>query len=65
MILLGYLKDDILDEVETFVNAAAVLKGRGAYKIYVMVTHGLLSADAIERIEQSDIDEASGQFIAK
>ena len=47
----------MLDEVESFVNAAAVLKERGAYKIYVMVTHGLLSGEATERIEQSDIDE--------
>ena len=49
----------MLDEAETFVNAAAVLKERGAYKIYVMVTHGLLSGDAIQRIEHSDIDEVS------
>ena len=51
------LQDDIIDELEPFVNAANVLKDRGAYKIYVMATHGLLSSDAPRRIEDSCIDE--------
>ena len=29
---------------------------RGAYKVYVMATHGLLSADAPMRLEDSPID---------
>lgn len=36
---------------------AEILKERGAYKIYVMATHGLLSADAPRLIEESLIDE--------
>lgn len=38
---------------------AEILKERGAYKIYVMATHGLLSADAPRLIEESAIDEVS------
>ena len=51
-------QDDIIDDVESFVAAAEILKERGAYKIFVMATHGLLSADAPRLIEESSIDEA-------
>ena len=43
--------------MESFVAAAEILKERGAYKIFVMATHGLLSADAPRLIEESSIDE--------
>lgn len=39
--------------------AAEVLKERGAYKIYVLATHGLLSSDAPRLIDDSPIDEVS------
>lgn len=45
--------------MESFVAAAEILKERGAYKIFVMATHGLLSADAPRLIEESSIDEVS------
>lgn len=51
------LQDDIIDDVGDFVAAAEILKERGAYKIYIMATHGLLSADAPRLIEESAIDE--------
>jgi phosphoribosylpyrophosphate synthetase len=53
------LQDDMVDDVQSFVAAAEVLKERGAYKIYVLATHGLLSSDAPRLIEDSPIDEAS------
>lgn len=43
--------------MESFVAVAELLKERGAYKIYIMATHGLLSADAPRLIEESAIDE--------
>ncbi|KAK2112107.1 Phosphoribosyl pyrophosphate synthase-associated protein 1 [Saguinus oedipus] len=49
--------DDIIDDVESFVAAAEILKERGAYKIYVMATHGILSAEAPRLIEESSVDE--------
>eukprot|EP00069_Balaena_mysticetus_P021763 bmy_13780T0 len=51
------ITDDIIDDVESFVAAAEILKERGAYKIYVMATHGILSAEAPRLIEESSIDE--------
>lgn len=50
-------QDDLIDDVHSFVAAAEVLKERGAYKIYVLATHGLLSSDAPSLIEESPIDE--------
>jgi phosphoribosylpyrophosphate synthetase len=51
----------MVDDVQSFVAAAEVLKERGAYKIYVMATHGLLSSDAPRLIEDSPIDEVFKQ----
>ncbi|XP_007252212.1 phosphoribosyl pyrophosphate synthase-associated protein 1 isoform X3 [Astyanax mexicanus] len=54
---IAIIVDDIIDDVADFVAAAEILKERGAYKIYIMATHGLLSADAPRLIEESAIDE--------
>lgn len=56
-IFFFFWQDDIIDDVGDFVAAAEILKERGAYKIYIMATHGLLSADAPRLIEESAIDE--------
>lgn len=47
----------MIDDVGDFVAAADILKERGAYKIYIMATHGLLSGDAPRLLEESAIDE--------
>ncbi|XP_030586330.1 phosphoribosyl pyrophosphate synthase-associated protein 1-like isoform X2 [Archocentrus centrarchus] len=54
---IAIIVDDIIDDVEDFVAAAEILKERGAYKIYVMATHGLLSAEAPRLLEESAVDE--------
>ncbi|KAI5613737.1 phosphoribosyl pyrophosphate synthase-associated protein 1, partial [Silurus asotus] len=54
---IAIIVDDIIDDVEDFVAVAEILKERGAYKVYIMATHGLLSADAPRLIEESLIDE--------
>ncbi|XP_033500617.1 phosphoribosyl pyrophosphate synthase-associated protein 2 isoform X1 [Epinephelus fuscoguttatus] len=54
---IAIIVDDIIDDVDSFVAAAETLKERGAYKIYVMATHGILSSDAPRFIEESAIDE--------
>ncbi|CAD5207603.1 unnamed protein product [Bursaphelenchus okinawaensis] len=54
---IAILVDNIIDEAQSFVAAAECLKKRGAYKIYVVATHGILSADAPKIIEDSCIDE--------
>ncbi|XP_004225812.2 phosphoribosyl pyrophosphate synthase-associated protein 2-like isoform X2 [Ciona intestinalis] len=54
---IAIIVDDIIDDVDPFVAAADILKERGAYKVYVMATHGLLSLDAPRILEESSIDE--------
>lgn len=54
---IAIIIDDMIDDVRSFVAAAEVLRERGAYKIYVLATHGLLSSDAPSLIEDSPIDE--------
>ncbi|MFA7621609.1 MAG: ribose-phosphate diphosphokinase, partial [Aminobacteriaceae bacterium] len=51
------LVDDIIDTAGTICNAAALLKERGAVKVYACATHGVLSGPALERLEYSDIDQ--------
>ena len=52
-------KDDIVDEMDRLTAAANCLKEGGAYKIYAVATHGLLSKDACEQLENSALDEVS------
>ena len=54
----------MIDDVESFVKVAAILKDRGAYKVFVMATHGILSCDA-SVIEDSCIDEVSASFLCR
>lgn len=54
---IAIIVDDMMDGVESFANAATLLKERGAYKVYVMVTHGILSGNCLQLAEESDIDE--------
>lgn len=58
-------QDDMIDDVDAFVKVAEVLKERGAYKIYVMATHGLLSSDAPKLLEESCIDEVDFFFATR
>ena len=47
--------DDIIDSGGTIVNAAKVLKDRGAREVYVYITHGVLSGEAVKKIKNSVI----------
>ena len=51
------LLDDMIDTAGTIVNAANALKEYGAKDVYACCTHGVLSGPAIERIQNSAIDE--------
>ncbi|KAH6590735.1 hypothetical protein BASA61_005156 [Batrachochytrium salamandrivorans] len=64
MILVGDVRDkvcilidDIADTSFTITRAAKILVENGATKIVALITHGILSGDAIERISASAIDE--------
>jgi len=47
--------DDIIDTGGTIVNAAKSLKNKGAKEIYVYITHAVLSNNAVEKIEKSQV----------
>ena len=47
--------DDIIDSGGTIINAAKALKKRGAKEVYVYITHGVLSGDAVKKIKASVI----------
>ena len=47
--------DDIIDSGGTIINAAKALKDRGAKEVYVYITHGVLSGDAVKKIKSSVI----------
>ena len=51
------LLDDIVDSAGTLCNAAKALKDNGAKEIYSYIVHGVLSGDALEKIEKSEIKE--------
>ena len=49
------IRDDLVDTAGTLCNAAKAIKEKGALDIYAACTHGVLSGNAIERIEASPI----------
>jgi ribose-phosphate pyrophosphokinase len=51
------LYDDMIDTAGTICAAANALKHQGAKEIYAMCTHGILSGNAIERLNNSPIKE--------
>jgi len=51
------LVDDMIDTAGTIVNGAVALKERGAKKVCACCTHAVLSGPAIERIQNSPIEE--------
>ena len=51
------LIDDLADTSNTITRAAKLLKKEGAAKVYAVVTHGVLSGDAIDRINASALDK--------
>ena len=51
------LVDDMIDTAGTIVNGAKALKERGAKNVYACCSHAVLSGPAIERIQNSVIEE--------
>jgi ribose-phosphate pyrophosphokinase len=49
--------DDIISTAGTITQAADVLKAAGARKIIAAATHPVFSGEALERLEQSSIEE--------
>ncbi|KAG7191614.1 ribose-phosphate pyrophosphokinase [Scheffersomyces spartinae] len=51
------LVDDLVDTSYTITRAAKLLKDQGAKYVFALVTHGVFSGDAINRINKSAIDK--------
>ncbi|KAF2429446.1 ribose-phosphate pyrophosphokinase I [Tothia fuscella] len=51
------LIDDLADTCNTITRAAKLLKKEGATEVYALVTHGVLSGDAIQRVNASALDK--------
>jgi ribose-phosphate pyrophosphokinase len=49
--------DDMIDTAGTLCKAAQLLKDNGARQVYAFATHGLLSGPALERINNSCLEE--------
>lgn len=52
-----FIFDDLVDTAGTLCMVAQSIKDQGAAKIIAAATHGVLSRDAIERIDKSPIEE--------
>ena len=51
------LIDDMVDTAGTLCQAASVLKQRGAERVVAYITHPVLSGPAVQRIQNSSLDE--------
>lgn len=54
---IAIILDDMIDTAGTLTQAAKALKANGAKSVYACATHGVLSGPAIERINNSEIEE--------
>ncbi len=51
------IQDDIIDTAGTMVKAAGALVENGAQRVFACAVHGVLSGQALERIERSSIEK--------
>jgi len=51
------LQDDIIDTAGTITKAATALKASGAERVFACAVHGVLSGQALDRVEKSPIDK--------
>ncbi len=49
--------DDMIDTAGTTIQAAEILKQNGAKKVFVACTHAVLSGPAVDRLNNSEIDD--------
>jgi ribose-phosphate pyrophosphokinase len=54
---VAIILDDMIDTAGTLTQAAGALKNHGARRIYACASHGVLSGPALDRINNSSIEE--------
>jgi ribose-phosphate pyrophosphokinase len=48
--------DDMISTGGTLAKAAGAIKARGATKVYTVASHGIFAGEAVEQLEQSEIE---------
>ena len=56
---VAILVDDLIDNAKSACAASFVLRERGATAVHVLATHGVLSGNSLELINDSRIDEVT------
>jgi ribose-phosphate pyrophosphokinase len=51
------LVDDVVDSADTLCNAVEALKKNGGAEVYAYISHGVLSGDALGKIEEIELEE--------
>jgi ribose-phosphate pyrophosphokinase len=54
--------DDMIDTAETICSASETLIDKGAVDVVAIITHGILSGDAIDRINSSCLSKVLQVF---
>jgi ribose-phosphate pyrophosphokinase len=54
---IAVIVDDMISTGGTLAKAAEAIKARGATKVYTVASHGIFAGDAVEVLEQSDIEK--------
>lgn len=54
---LAILVDDIIDDVDNFIEEAKFLKEQGAAKVHLYATHALYSLEQARKLQSSAIDQ--------
>lgn len=52
-----FLIDDMIDTAGSITEAAKILKRFGALKVYALATHAVLSGDAVQKLDNSVVEE--------
>ena len=51
------LVDDMVSTGGSIVDAARIVKEKGANKVFMVATHGVLAGNAVERLNNSDVEK--------
>lgn len=53
----AFILDDLTDTAGTIINAALVIKEKGARRVFACCTHGVFSGDALDLLKKSPIEK--------
>ena len=51
------LVDDMVSTGGSIVDAARIVKEKGANKVFLVATHGVLAGNAVERLNNADVEK--------